>query len=63
MHACFLLRINLRALLEDRPIFDVYIKQMYLLVALSNNTIIINPDQSILDFAVGRRFMDANVDM
>lgn len=63
MHACFLLRINLRALLEDRPIFDVYIKQMYLLVALSNNTIIINPDQNILDFAVGRRFMDANVDM
>lgn len=40
---------DLRALFENRPIFNVNVKEMYFLIFLSDDTLIINPNQGVLE--------------
>jgi hypothetical protein len=56
-------KIDLRALFKDWSILNVNIKEMYFLVALCNDTLIIDPNQGVLQSLLRSYFMDANVDM
>jgi hypothetical protein len=54
---------NALAFFQHRPVFDVNIKQMNLLIALGNRAIFIDPNHSILHLArIYPRFVDPDVD-
>ena len=56
-------RADLLALLENRTIFDLNVKEVDLLVILSDGAFIVNPDQRVFEPVTRSHFMNADVDM